>query len=365
MKKNQLQSNYTSLGRCQESFEDTASEKLTYSALPIAVCLGMSYKNWHLKKSVPKKIAALEIYREALRNNEIPLGAWSEELFGSTTESSHAVIRAFITTHAQQIVQNPHRLLSGGNGPISPVTFAGILMAGFIILNKKVPNKRHVSLADLQLYLDTLHKEIRSSHVVRFVNGIGNKDWYVHEDKKLKQIIPDDKDRMLFKRFLAVTAMLSSANSNATFAIKAFVQYKRGVPFSGFLGTVISALNKIVEEGSYSSDSTKTVNYTDALQGDTEGVAVDRWLTQQFGAARKYRYKGRVAYLSPSVPLQRAIKSYVQTIASYTDLQPVELHAMMWFAERTRAGNKTDRSYATTLRKKLMETMFPHPEFKV
>jgi len=354
---------YKNLGRSQESFEDTAPEKLSYSALPIAVCLGMRFKDWHLKKSIPQKLESLKPYREALLNKEIPLGTWSQELFATTTESSHEIIREFITTHAQQIVQDPKRLLAGGGGPISPVTFAGILMAGFTILNEKVPNKKHQSLTDLQVFLDTLHKDIRSTHVIRFVNGITNKDWYPIEHKRLQVLVPNEDDQILLKRILAVTAIRTSANSNATLALKAFKQMVAGEEFTGFQKTVIIGLKKIREEGMYSSKSTKTVNYTQALHGDLRGVAVDRWLTLQFGANHQYEFEGKKISHSPSIPLQRDIKEYIKTIAYYTGIKPAEVAAMMWFAERTKGGTKSDRGYSTTLAKHL-HTLFPLVEFK-
>jgi hypothetical protein len=354
---------YKNLGRNQISFEDSAPEQLSYSALPIATYLGIRFKNWHLKKTIPKKLSTLEPYREALLNNQIPLGIWSQELFATTTESSHKIIREFITQHAEEIVHNPHRLLAGGGGKISPVTFAGILMAGFTILNNKIPNKKHRSLADLQTYLDSLHKDIRSSHVIRFVNGINNKDWYPTEHKRLQALVPNEEDQILLKKILAVTAIRTSANSNAALALKAFTQMKQEKEFTGFQKIVIIGLEKIRAEGLYTSKSTKTVNYTQALHGNLQGVAVDRWLTLQFGANRQYEHRGKRQSYSPSIPLQRAIKAYIKTIAYYTNLKPAEIAAMMWFAERTKNGTKSDRGYSFTLAKKLL-TLFPPVEFK-
>ena len=150
----------------------------------------------------------------------------------------------------------------------------------------------------------------------------------------------------------------TAASSNATMAVRARHQMKQNVPFEGFQGTVIKGLEKIKNEGAFSSKSTKTLNYTDALHGDLSGVAVDRWITLHFGANRQYEHKGKRQSLAPSIPLQKAIKAYITEIAYYTKCKPAEIAAMMWFAERTRNGNKTDRGYATTLTRKF-GTLFP------
>lgn len=349
------------LGRAQSGFEDRHPQFNT-ALLPFVTYLGMRYKNWHQSKRTPKAFtpfaSAATTFRTELYCGNY-LGEWSQELF---QVDNLELIMQFLTEECKHYVHNPDRLLGGGGGRLCPKSFASVLFAGFHLLKHMMPHSRHESLSDLRGELTGLHGDIRYSHTARFVNGVSNHRWYQKEEAALKRLIPDPKKRNLLKDILAITAIRNKASANATLALRAYFQFINQEPFTGFQSVVIVGLNKLRDSGKYSSKSTKTVNYTQALKGNRQGIPVDRWLTKQFGAQRKYEHKGSVGIFSPSIPLQRAIQFYVKTLSEYINVKPSAIAAIMWYATRTTSGEKSDRGYANTLEKKI-GTLFIHEEF--
>ncbi len=351
------------LGRVQSSFEDRHPQFNT-ALLPFVTYLGMRYKNWHQSKRIPKAFAPFahdaHVFHTELANGNY-FGEWSRELF---QVNDIATKQQFITEECTYYASNPKRYIAGGGSPLNPTTFVAVLFAGFHLLKHMTPNKHHASIDELRAGVESLHSDIRCSHAARFVNGISNRNWYQKEEAALQRLIPDPTKRKLFKEILAICAIRSKANSNVTLGFRAYLQFIKGEDFTGYQPVVIAGLNKLRDSGKYSSKSTKTVNYTKALNGNRQGIAVDRWLVKQFGAQRKYEHNGRVDICSPSIPLQRAIQQYIKTLNLYIKAKPSAIAAMMWYATRTASGEKSDRGYSATLSRKI-GTLFVHEEFAV
>lgn len=146
--------------------------------------------------------------------------------------------------------------------------------------------------------------------------GISHAGWYDRERHELA------RDFGTWTRpFLAIAAATSanaSVSANASLALKAFRQYARGEPFTGYLDAVIDNLNRI-REGNYVLKGPKIRAFALALLGDRHAVVVDRWM---------YR-----AYETES---REAVVQNLRADAAKAGLYPRDFQAAVWCGIRGR-----------------------------
>lgn len=115
--------------------------------------------------------------------------------------------------------------------------------------------------------------------------------WYDKTRKNLRELFGADTDT--FIGMLAATSANASVNVNVTLALKAFEQYKKGLPFGGFLPLVIENLERIAA-GNFQLRGDKIHNFCHALLGVERAVVVDRWMYRAYDSRDRDAIKCRL-----------------------------------------------------------------------
>lgn len=113
-----------------------------------------------------------------------------------------------------------------------------------------------------------------------FEDGKVGKDWYDNTWKWLQETFGEDAEMMA--RFLSATSYGSSAEGNATQALKAYAQWKLGLPFDGYIYPGQSMGLEKATRGEVFGDL-KAQGFLAALLGDENALALDRFLMRAFG----------------------------------------------------------------------------------
>lgn len=162
-------------------------------------------------------------------------------------------------------------------------------------------------------------------------SGRHGMDWYEMTANWAKERFGEDAN--MFLRFLAVTSANGSTEAGAELALKAFTQWKTGMPFAGFRSDSMDGqLMQVAANEPLTADS-KIANFNDALQGDPNAVVLDRWmlealnLQEKGGALRPIDYK--------------IYAKVVRDLATEAGMSPRQFQAAIW--EGARVGSAHER----------------------
>ncbi len=149
--------------------------------------------------------------------------------------------------------------------------------------------------------------------------GAKNRFWYQETHADIQRILPDERIDLVID-LLAATSIRASISSNVKYMFSALLQYKLGLPFTGYLGTVIQKLD-LVRAG-IELDSLKIRSFARAMKGDERAVVVDVWMCRAFGITVDTRGPSDAEYIHTT--------NMVQELAQQRGVMPREYQAMLW-----------------------------------
>jgi hypothetical protein len=150
--------------------------------------------------------------------------------------------------------------------------------------------------------------------------------WYNKTATWAKQRFGEDSD--MFLRFLAVTSANGQTESGAAMALKAYAQWKAGMPFEGFRGDSMRGQLEDTAAGKALPENTKIKNFLDALRGDPNAVVLDRWMLRALKM-------NDVTALKPNN--YKLYENAVRQLALDNGMTPAEFQAAVW--EGARVGS--------------------------
>lgn len=161
-------------------------------------------------------------------------------------------------------------------------------------------------------------------------SGRHGMDWYENTaDWVRKTFGPEDQD--MFLRFLALTSADSSTEGGAALAMKAFAQWKQGLPFDGMRGPhMVKMLEDAVRGGDFGGD--KIQSFYRALRGDKDAVVLDRWMIRALGLPSSKSSLAENDY--------RLYAQIVRNLASDADMSPRQFQAAVWEGARVGEAHK-------------------------
>lgn len=175
-----------------------------------------------------------------------------------------------------------------------------------------------------------------------YQQGIDGKDWYEKTWKELQGYFGKDAER--FIDFLASTSPKNTVPGNVTEALKAYMQWKNGQPFKGYLPVKAQMMEKAVRGEPFGG--LKVSSFKKNLMGDPLPVTVDRWISRVFGFGE-----------APTDAQYKFMDYMLTQIAHEEGMEPRELQAAIWAAARENAGaSTTGSSFETVLRERLLKS---------
>jgi hypothetical protein len=151
--------------------------------------------------------------------------------------------------------------------------------------------------------------------------------WYERTADWAKERFGEDAD--MFLRFLAITSANGQTESGAAMALKAFSQWKMGMPFTGFRGqSMVGQLERGVK-GENLGEFTKIENFLRALRGDSNAVVLDRWMIDALGLKDKGGALREKDY--------RIYERVVRDLARDNGMTPRQFQAAIWEGARVRS----------------------------
>jgi hypothetical protein len=175
-----------------------------------------------------------------------------------------------------------------------------------------------------------------------YKQGIEGQDWYANTHEELSKFFGDDTNR--FVDFLAATSPNNTVAGNVSQALKAYMQYKNGQPFTGFLPAHIDMLNKAAADQPFGG--LKVSSFAKNLKGDPIAVTVDRWIARAMGLG------------DAVTPQQYKFADYLITqVANKKGIEPRQLQAAIWKAMKDSQGiaGQTGDAFEAVLQRKLMK----------
>lgn len=165
-------------------------------------------------------------------------------------------------------------------------------------------------------------------------SGRHGADWYEKTADWATKNFGEDSDMML--RFLAVTSANGQTEGGATMALKAFAQWKSGMPFEGFRGdSMVGQLKRAASGEQIGSEFSKIENFYRALKGDKDAIVLDRWmidalnLKSKGGALRENDY--------------RIYTQVVEDLAEMNGMTPRQFQAAVWEGARIRKAHVSEK----------------------
>jgi hypothetical protein len=154
-------------------------------------------------------------------------------------------------------------------------------------------------------------------------SGTHGMDWYETTADYVQKEFGEDADMML--RFLAATSANSSTEAGSNLALKAFGQWKQGLPFDGMRGSsMVKNLEEAARGEQFGGD--KVNSFYRALAGDKDAVVLDRWMIRSLGIPLK---KG-----SLSDSDYKLYSQIVKNLAADAEMSPRQFQAAIWEGAR-------------------------------
>jgi hypothetical protein len=151
------------------------------------------------------------------------------------------------------------------------------------------------------------------------------RDWYDRFQGDLARFF--GPDARLFQSLLAITSQATKVKSNVSLALKAYVQFKNGEPFVGYVPNAIRDLNAL-REGT-ELGGRKVQNYMKATGGDPLAIVVDRHIGQLFFGTD-----------SPTDAQYTKAEQVIRMLSQKLGWPPREVQAALWAANIRRNGNE-------------------------
>lgn len=169
------------------------------------------------------------------------------------------------------------------------------------------------------------------------LEGEPGRFWYENSGRAVLAMMGGDLAQA--KKFIALLAVYSpqaKVDSNATFAIKAWAQYKAGKPISVKTGTQDLQASEILYQGKLWKGE-KTNNFyinllreVDPAFAAKQGVTVDMWMMRAFGYDND----------QPTAAQYRFVENETNRIAQELGWEPQQVQAAIWVAMKARTENK-------------------------
>jgi len=154
-------------------------------------------------------------------------------------------------------------------------------------------------------------------------SGAHGMDWYEETNDYVQKEFGEDAD--MFLRFLAATSAGSSTEAGANLALKAFGQWKQGLPFDGMRGQhMVMMLDQAARGEEFGGD--KIASFYRALKGDKEAVVLDRWMIHALGLPMKKGSLGENDY--------KLYEQIVRNLAGDAKMSPRQFQAAVWEGAR-------------------------------
>ncbi len=171
--------------------------------------------------------------------------------------------------------------------------------------------------------------------------GIEGQDWYRNTKAELQSVFGPDTDK--FVDFLAATSPNTTVAANTSLALKAYMQWKTGKPFTGYLPETIKSRNRAAAGEEFGG--LKVQSFRKNLHGDAVPVTVDRWIARALGFGDQ-----------PTVPQYKFMDYLVSQVAAKKGLEPRQLQAAIWKTIKDTEGlaGQGGESYEVLVRRKLL-----------
>ena len=171
--------------------------------------------------------------------------------------------------------------------------------------------------------------------------GAEGQDWYRNTKAELQSVFGPDTDK--FVDFLAATSPNTTVAANTSLALKAYMQWKTGKPFTGYLPETIKSLNKAAAGEEFGG--LKVQSFRKNLHGDPVPVTVDRWIARALGFGDQ-----------PTVPQYKFMDYLISQVAAKKGLEPRQLQAAIWKTIKDTEGlaGQGGESYEVLVRRKLL-----------
>lgn len=171
------------------------------------------------------------------------------------------------------------------------------------------------------------------------------RDWYVRHEPLIDELFGNDAP--LFRKLLAATSQRTNVSSNVGLALKAYQQYKRGEPFTGYLPPVAMNLERIRQDQDMAGR--KIGDFSGALDNQGDKIAVDQHIGELFFGDRR-----------PSRAQVAKAKETIILIAQKLGWPPREVQASLWAYNQLVRGTHPQKitSYhhsLTNLRDQIMQ----------
>jgi hypothetical protein len=154
-------------------------------------------------------------------------------------------------------------------------------------------------------------------------------DWYNKTGPWLRKTFGEDHE--MVARFIAATSTAKATDANATLALKAYGQWKLGLPFDGYDKNIQQSLTKATRGEVFGNG--KVQGYLGALLGDPKAVAFDRWWMRAIGFKEAGNATGKSALTSRQYDL---FKYITEDLAAQKDMTPREFQAAVWTGGKQR-----------------------------
>jgi hypothetical protein len=153
--------------------------------------------------------------------------------------------------------------------------------------------------------------------------------WYDETAAWAKKTFGEDADMML--RFLAATSADSATEAGATMAMKAYAQWKLGLPFSGFRSKSMAGnLERAARGEQFGGD--KIDSFYRALRGDEDAVVLDRWMMKALGFKNPPTAFGSAQY--------RMFSEVVRDMAAQEGMTTRQFQAAIWEGARVQSAHQ-------------------------
>ncbi len=161
-----------------------------------------------------------------------------------------------------------------------------------------------------------------------FEDGKVGMDWYEKTWDWLQEHYGDDA--LMMARFIAATSSSSTTEVNATQAMRAYGQWKLGLPFDGYISPAQKLNLSQATRGEVFGDG-KMQGFLAAVSGDPNGVALDRMVMRSLGFKEAGKEGGR-SNLPPMV--YEMFAQIIRDAAAEKGVTPRQFQSGIWTAEK-------------------------------
>lgn len=151
------------------------------------------------------------------------------------------------------------------------------------------------------------------------------RDWYVRHEPLIAELFGEDAG--LFRSLLAATSQRTKVPVNVALALKAYQQFKRGEPFTGYLPQVTGNLERLRQRQQMVGQ--KVVDFAAAMDQAGDRIAVDHHITELLFGNRR-----------PSREQIIKAKETINLIANRLGWQPREVQATLWAYNQVIRGGR-------------------------